>query len=323
MLISVILFVIGLLLLIVGGDLLVGSASGIARKFHLSELLIGATVVSIGTTLPEVMVSATSALGGHGEISYGNAIGSVICNTALIAAITIAVRPGKASRRELEIPVIFFFGSALLYAFCAYRMGTFSRPMGVLLLLIFLAYLGVDLYRMAPQERAEPVPERETEAAGEPLWLEVAAVVAGAALIALGANLLVDHGIRIAQALRVPETVIALTFMAVGTSLPELVTAVTALAKGHSALSLGNVIGANVLNLVLVCGISVTVKPFALPTEATVFGYNASLLIDLPVMFGVMMILVIPALTRQKLYRSQGVLLLVIYAAYCGLQFAL
>ena len=115
MLNQIYLFVFGLLMLIKGGDMFVDGATAIARRFHLPELLIGATVVSIGTTLPEVMVSATSAAQGIGGIAYGNAIGSIICNTALIAAVTIAVKPGKAERRSLVLPVAFFFGSAVLY----------------------------------------------------------------------------------------------------------------------------------------------------------------------------------------------------------------
>ncbi len=130
MLIPVLLFIVGLLCLIKGGDWFVDGATGIARRFHVPELLIGATVVSIGTTLPEVMVSTTSALTGHGEIAYGNAIGSVICNAALIAAITIAVRPGKVDPKSLRTPVAFFFVAAAFYAGVAYTTGSFHPPGG-------------------------------------------------------------------------------------------------------------------------------------------------------------------------------------------------
>ena len=122
----VVLFIIGLVCLIKGGDWFVDGASALARKFNLPELLIGATVVSIGTTLPEVMVSTMSALSGHGEIAYGNAIGSVICNTALIAAITIAVKPGPADPKTLKVPVAFFYVAAAIYCIAAYAMGRFT-----------------------------------------------------------------------------------------------------------------------------------------------------------------------------------------------------
>ena len=142
-------------------------------------------------------------------------------------------------------------------------------------------------------------------------------------MIAVGANLLVDNGTLIAQALGVPESVIALTFVALGTSLPELVTAITSLAKGHGALSLGNVIGANLFNLVLVSGVSVTLAPFAIPSESMLFGHPASLVLDIPVMFAVMLLLTVPALIRGKLSRVQGILLLAIYAAFCVIQFVM
>ena len=145
----------------------------------------------------------------------------------------------------------------------------------------------------------------------------------GAALIALGANLLVDNGTLIAQALGVPESVIALTFVALGTSLPELVTAITSLVKGHGALSLGNVIGANVFNLVLVSGMSITVSPFSIPQNSTIAGMNASLVMDIPVMFAVMLLLTVPALIKGKLSRPQGIALLCIYAAFCAVQFSI
>ena len=328
MLKPILLFIVGLVCLIKGGDWFVDGASSMARKFHLPELLIGATVVSIGTTLPEVMVSTMSALSGHGEIAYGNAIGSVICNTALIAAITIAVRPGPVNPQTLRIPVAFFYIAAAIYCVAAYAMGKFTRPMGLIMLTVFLAYMIVNVRSMtADAEEAEEsevpaakVSKEETDVSmGKILLL----LVAGAALIAVGANLLVDNGTLIAQAFGVPESVIALTFVALGTSLPELVTAITSLAKGHGALSLGNVIGANVFNLVLVSGVSVTLAPFVVPQSAVFMGHNSSLVLEIPVMLLVMSILTIPSLIRGKLTRRQGILLLAIYAVFCAIQFTM
>ena len=320
MLIPVLLFIVGLLCLIKGGDWFVDGATGIARRFHVPELLIGATVVSIGTTLPEVMVSTTSALTGHGEIAYGNAIGSVICNSALIAAITIAVRPGKVDPKSLRTPVAFFFVAAAFYAGVAYTTGSFTRPVGIILLAMFVAYIVCNVMAMknasAPEEEEEP---EENASFAKELGL----LAVGAVLIAVGADLLVDNGTLIAQALGVPESVIALTFVALGTSLPELVTAITSLAKGHGALSLGNVIGANVFNLVLVSGVSVTLAPFSIPQNSTIAGMNASLVMDIPVMFAVMLLLTVPALIKGKLSRPQGIALLCIYAAFCAVQFSI
>ena len=321
MLIPVLLFAVGLIFLIKGGDWFVDGATGIPRRFRLPELLIGATVVSIGTTLPEVMVSTTSALSGHGEIAYGNAIGSVICNTSLIAAITVAIRPGRVDPKSLRLPVAFFFAAAALYAGIAYTTGYFSQIAGFFLLALFVIYMIATVWQMksqpAPASRGEPVQED-----GSTLK-DAVLLAAGAALIAVGANLLVDNGTLIAQALGVPESVIALTFVALGTSLPELVTAITSLAKGHGALSLGNVIGANLFNLVLVSGVSVSLAPFPIPQSSEIAGLNASLVLDLPVMFLVMALLTLPALRRGKLSRVQGLVLLAVYAAFCAAQFTL
>ena len=319
MLIPVLLFIVGLLFLIKGGDWFVDGASALARRFHLPELLIGATVVSIGTTLPEVMVSTMSALSGHGEIAYGNAIGSVICNAALIAAITIAVRPGKVDPKTLKMPVLFFFAAAAIYCVAAYGFGKFTRPMGFIMLAMFVAYIAANIHQM----KNAPAEEHEEEEETMPLPRMLVLLVLGAVLIAMGANLLVDNGTLIAQALGVPESVIALTFVALGTSLPELVTAITSLIKGHSDLSLGNVVGANVFNLVLVSGVSVALAPFTVPQSATIFGMNSSLVLEIPVMIAVMVLLTAPALVKGKLSRVQGVALLVIYAVFCGIQFTL
>lgn len=322
MLKAVVLFAIGLICLIKGGDWFVDGASAMARKFKLPELLIGATVVSIGTTLPEVMVSTMSALSGHGEIAYGNAIGSVICNTALIAAITIAVHPGPADPKTLKVPVAFFYIAAAIYCVAAYLMGRFTRPMGLIMLAVFVAYMIVNVRSMKNNPAPASAGEEEEEE-DMPMSKILLLLVAGAALIAVGANLLVENGTLIAQALGVPESVIALTFVALGTSLPELVTAITSLLKGHGALSLGNVIGANVFNLVLVSGVSVTLAPFQVPQSAVFMGHNSSLVLEIPVMLLVMSFLTIPTLIRGKLTRSQGIILLAIYAVFCFIQFTM
>jgi len=326
MLIPVLLFALGLVLLIKGGDWFVDGATGIAERFHVPEIIIGATVVSIGTTLPEVMVSATSALTGHGEIAYGNAIGSIICNTSLIAALTVAIRPGPVDTKALKTPVLFFFGSAAIYVINAYVTGYFGRPLGILLLAIFVVYLVVTVrqgFKNPAGAAAEEAEAVEEEAAKNSLVKDILLLVIGAALVAVGADLLVDNGTLIAQALGVPESVIALTFVALGTSLPELVTAITSLAKGHGSLSLGNVIGANIFNLVLVSGASMALAPFRIPQSSTLFGVNSSLVLDVPLMLFVMAFLTLPALKAKKLSRYQGIVLLILYAAFCGIQFTM
>ena len=407
MIINVVLFAIGLILLIKGGDWFVDGSTGIAKRFHIPEILIGATVVSIGTTLPEVMVSATAAAQGSGATAYGNAIGSIICNTALIAALTIAIRPAKAERKTLVFPVIFFFCAAVFYSLIAYFSPEgFTRIAGIVLLLGFLGYMAVQVVQafkdMKPEEKTaehvadaldDEVEEEKQSSFGDffgfiivGVGLIAAQIVSivttlnnggqlgvlpqganfgdilntynivgivgvvlfviggikgitrnklgifnsniiymlfGAIVIAVGATLLVDNGTVIATELGVPESVIALTFVALGTSHPELVTAITALAKGHRSLSLGNIIGANIFNLVLVSGAAITISPFAVPAEKLIGGMNASLVIDIPVMLTVMLLLTIPTIIKGKLKRWQGITLLTIYAAFCAFQFVM
>ncbi|MBQ0146041.1 MAG: calcium/sodium antiporter [Lachnospiraceae bacterium] len=358
MFIHILWFAVGLIALIKGGDWFVDGAVGVAKKFHIPDLLIGATVVSIGTTLPEVLVSAESAAKGYGAMAYGNAIGSIICNTALVAAITIAIRPSEIKKKDMIIPVIFFFISAAFYAGTAYTTGNFTRITGIILLCIFVIYMIVvsgQAINDAKLEAQEVACGAVTDAAGlgtgkkpeaagadktnggtadrtsdnteSPLWKNILFLVLGAVIIAIGADLLVDHGVAIAAGLGVPASVIAVTFVALGTSLPELVTAITSLAKGHSALSIGNICGANLFNLVLVSGIAITIGPFDFSGSdfgtLFLFGkeYLSSLLIETPLMIIVMIIMTVPALISGKLKRWQGVLLLCIYAAFCVYQF--
>ena len=322
------LFAIGLVLLIKGGDWFVDGASGIAQKFHVPEILIGATVVSIGTTLPEVMVSAGAAFRGNSGIAYGNALGSIICNTALIAALTIAIRPSKAERKPLVLPVGFFFLAAAVYVAVAYVTKDFSRGVGILLLVMFVVYMTLTVRQAvrgsgAKKAAAEASAEDgagKSEEKPRALWFLLVLLVVGAALIAVGADLLVDNAEIIASRFGVPDSVIALTVVALGTSLPELVTAITSLIKGHSSLSLGNIIGANLFNIVLVSGAAITIRPFGLPCDKSIAGINSSLLVDIPVVLFVMLVLTIPTLRRERLSRVQGIVLLATYAAFITFQ---
>lgn len=326
MLIPILLFVLGLVLLIKGGDWFVDGAAGIAQRFKLPDIIVGATVVSIGTTLPEVMVSATGAINGQGSMAYGNAIGSIICNTALISAISALLNPGPTSTKTMKVPVLFFFMSAGIYCIATYLLGSFPRWLGVLMLIIFIVYLIVTVRQGVKNPETldlEEEEEKEAEQKPKKLWLEILLLVVGAAFIAIGANLLVDNGTIIAVKLKVPETVIALTFIALGTSLPELVTTITSLRKGHAALGIGNVIGANVFNLVLVSGVSVTLAPFDVPVGNTIFGINSSLVLDIPLMLTAMFFLTVPTLFTKKISRWQGIVLLLIYVSFCVLQFVL
>ena len=315
---SLLLFAVGVLLLIKGGDWFVDSAVGIAKRFKVPEIIIGATVVSIGTTLPEVMVSVTAAVNSNGAIAYGNAIGSIICNTALIAALTIAIRPAPIDRKSVATPVLFFFGSAAIYLVAAYVFGRFDRWLGIVMLLVFGAYMTMTIYKGFKN----PVQREEEEEEGEQssLLKDLIVLIVSAALIAVGADMLEGSSVSLSLMAGIPTEVVGVTVVALCTSLPELVTAVTALMKGHGALSLGNIIGANIFNLVLVSGAAVTISPFVIPEGSKLFGYNTSQLFEIPLMVGVMALMTLPALAKGKLRRWQGVSLLTIYGLFVALQ---
>ncbi len=317
---SIGLFIVGLILLIKGGDWFVDSATGIAKRFHVPEIIIGATVVSIGTTLPEVMVSATAAMNQNGAVAYGNAIGSIICNTSLIAALTIAIRPAPVNRKAIVMPVVFFFISAAIYLVAAYGFGQFDRWLGIVMLCVFAIYMVITIRQgfknpVAADEHAEA----ENSAQGS-LVKDIIVLIVSAALIAVGADMLEGSSVSLATMAGIPTEVVGVTIVALCTSLPELVTAITALAKGHGALSLGNIIGANIFNLVLVSGVAVTLSPFAVPEGSTIFGQNTSLVMEIPLMIAVMALMTLPALFKKKLFRWQGGALLAIYVTFVVLQ---
>ncbi len=315
---SLILFVGGALLLIKGGDWFVDSSVGIAKRFKVPEIIIGATIVSIGTTLPEVMVSATAAINNNGAIAYGNAIGSIICNTALIAAITIAIRPAPVNKKAIVTPIIFFFVSAAIYLVAAYIFGRFDRWLGIVMLIVFGIYMATTIYsgfKNPVQSQNE-----EDKSTNGSLIKDIIVLIVSAALIAFGADMLEASSVSLATMAGIPTEVIGVTIVALCTSLPELVTAVTALAKGHGALSLGNIIGANIFNLVLVSGTAVTISPFVIPEGSKLLGFNTSQILEIPLMVGVMALMTLPALIKEKLRRWQGITLLGIYVAFVILQ---
>lgn len=305
---TVVLFLLALLLLYKGGDIFVDAAIELARRFHISEIIIGATVVSIGTTIPETTVSALAAATGFPQIAYGNAVGSVICNTALIAGVLLLFAPVAVKRSEFKVGTTFFFGAALLLVALTALFGGISRLEGTLLLLCFAFYIATNVLVAARAKQSGPM-----ESASEtPLYHSLILLVVGAVMVFVGSNLLVNNGILIADALGVPERVIALTFIALGTSLPELVTAITAIVKGHAGVSLGNIIGANILNLTLVTGLAASIRSIDIPVQ--------SMAVDLTLAAGVMALLTVPALIRGRTARWQGMALIAIYTWYCFAQ---
>lgn len=276
----------------------------------MSEIVIGATIVSLGTTLPEVLVSTTAGLKGCADIAVGNAFGSIICNAAFVAGLSQFFRPcTEIDRRAFGWRVFFFFASASVVFSFGYGSGYFGLMAGLILLGLFVVYAYLN---MAPS-RIDSDMAGELETEDVKLWRPITMLTITAAMLFAGAQLLVDNGISIAEALGVPERVIGVTFIALGTSLPELVTAITSLIKGHGAVSIGNILGANILNILLVIGIPSVLSGIT-PSAA-------ALRLDLPVAVGVMAVLTLPMLITKRGTRLQGLILLVAYFAYCIYQF--
>ncbi len=309
---TVILFVLGLALICLGGDRLVDAAVAIAKKLGIPQIVVGATIVSLGTTLPEVLVSTTAAFDGSAAIAAGNAFGSIICNTALIAGLTQTIRPSK----QVELAALswrsaFFFTVLILLNICGFVTGAFGRPVGIILLLLFIVYACINVMR-APLEGGGGEDDKDgADDISIPFQLVV--LIVCAIFLFAGANLLVDNGILIAKAVGVPERVIAVTFIALGTSLPELMTSVMSLVKGYGNVGLGNVIGANLLNMLLVIGIPSAIA--GIPLE------RSTVAVDMPLSLLVMAVLLAPILVRKKSSRIQGITLLGIYGIYCVASF--
>ena len=310
---TVLLFILGLILICLGGDRLVDAAVAIAKKLGIPEIVVGATIVSLGTTLPEILVSTTAAFDGSAAIAAGNAFGSIICNTALIAGLTQTIRPSKKiEAAAIRWRGIFFFAVLIGMNLYAYLTQKVNRPAGIVLILLFAvsAYLNI---KKAGSEGEESENGEDGKKEGGPIWKHLLVLVVCAVLLYFGANLLVDNGILIAEALGVPERVIAVTFIALGTSLPELVTSLVSIIKGYGNVGLGNIVGDNILNMLLVIGIPSAIA--GIPLE------RSTVLIDIPLALLVMAVLLIPILIRKKSSRVQGIALLAIYAAYCVASF--
>jgi len=297
------LFAVGLAFVIVGGDLFVSSSVAIAERARLPKVLVGGTLVSLATTCPELAVSATASLRGNASIALGNAVGSVICNIGVIIGVLCILRPMPVERSDFRFPSLFMLGSGVLLAILTLPL-RLGRAAGVLLIGCAALYLALDYLRHARRQR-----EPDCAAGGRMgLWKSVAVFVLGAALVIAGSRLLTDGAVGLAKVLGVPKIVIGLTLVALGTSLPELVTAVTSARKGVPELSLGNVVGANIMNMTLITGVAAAIAP--LEMERTTQLYN------LPAMLAFCAALLAMARTGGQLTRREGFAFLGLYAAY-------
>ena len=302
------LFGIGLLCIIKGGDWFVDAASWIAEVSGIPQFIIGATIVSLATTLPEILVSVMAAASGSVEMATGNAIGSVTANTGMILGISIVAMPVAIESRKYLPKTIIFIGSIILLWVLSLS-GELSMVGAFIMLAVFLIFIGENIHEakkdMGTGKSDTVQKDKKT------VIKNIALFIIGAAGIVIGSRLLVDNGTIIAKdILGIPERVVSLTMVAIGTSLPELVTTITAIAKKQSALSVGNIVGANIIDMILILPLCSFVMGGSLPVAWS------TLWVDLPVSLVVAVICLVPALIKGKLMRWQGILSLLVYAGY-------
>jgi len=304
-------FGVGGLLIWKGADWLMESAVAIARGLRVPKVVIGATIVSILTTLPEFAVSFSAALMGHVQMTIGNALGSVACNTGLVLGTTLLFRQIATDRRVLVGQCSFLMGAALLFTGLTLG-GTLHRWGAGALIVLLAAYV---YYSVSTARRSRAAQETDAGGAGsgESMGKEIGVLFIGGALVAAGSILLVQNGVLIARWLGVPELIIALTIVALGTSLPEYVVAIAGLVKGHPDVSVGNIIGANLLDIVWVLGVSGLVAPLTLARQTRV--------LDVPFVLALLTLLVIFSLTGRRLRRVEGGVLVAVYIVYLALMF--
>lgn len=309
---ELLLIVLGFVLLIKGADFLVDGSSNIAKKFHIPEIVIGLTIVSIGTSMPELFVSTTSALQGSSDMSIGNIIGSNICNLLLILGLSALISPVKFQKQthKVEIPMCFAF-TILFMILC--NMGQDVSFMdGIILLVLFLGFLAYTLY-VAKNGGNES--EEGNEDTGSMLK-NIVLVIVGIVALKIGGDLTVDNATIIAQYLGWSEKVIGLTVLAIGTSLPELVTSVMAAMKGNDDIAIGNIIGSNIFNMLMIIGVSAVITPLT---------YNVTYNIQLIILLASLVLLwIFPLLPpKDKMTRPHGVIYILLYIAYMVMLFVM
>lgn len=308
MFLSVILIIIGFVLLIVGADVLVDGSSGIAKKFHIPEIIIGLTIVSIGTSMPELFVSITSALDGYSDMALGNIIGSNLSNLLLILGLSAVIKPVvfQKETRLYEIPMCLLV-TIILMVFCNTN-GGISKIESIGLLILFGAFIGYTIY-MGKKESKNEIVEIKAEEKENNIIKNIIFVLLGICGLKIGGDLVVNNAVNVANHFNWSEKLISLTILAIGTSLPELVTSVTAAIKGNSDIAIGNIIGSNIFNILFIIGVSALITPIT---------YNFSYNFDFSVLIVSSIILAIfPFIPpKDKMSRFNGIIYLLIYIAY-------
>lgn len=311
----VLLFAAGLVCIIKGGDLFVDAAGWIAEASGIPKFIIGATIVSFATTLPEMLVSVFAALEDNADIAVGNAVGSVTANTGLIMCLSLVCMTCLMERRQFGVKACLLL-AAILSLFGFTRDGRLSVAEGLLVLVIFAGFLAESLISARREQGTELKEDEERPAvSGKTVAGNIVKFVLGAAGIVLGAQLLIDNGSAIASLLGVPDAIIAATMIAVGTSLPELVTTLTAIRKKESSLSVGNIIGANIMDLTLILPLCSLILGKPLPVQ------SQGMLLDIPACLIICAAVLVPALWKGKFQRWMGFLAGGLYIVYLTVMF--
>ena len=312
----VLFFAAGLICIIKGGDLFVDAASWIAEASGIPKFIIGATIVSFATTLPEMLVSVFAALEGSADIAVGNAVGSVTANVGLIMCLSLVCMECAMSRKQFGVKACLLL-AAILVLFAFTRDGQLSIGESVFILLIFAGFIVESLIAARREQGTEVAEDAERPAVnGKTIAVNIVKFVVGAAAIVLGAQLLIDNGSAIASLLGVPDAIVAATMIAIGTSLPELVTTLTAIRKKEASLSVGNIIGANIMDLTLIMPLCSLILGKPLTVE------NQGMLLDIPACLIICAAALVPALWKGKFQRWIGFLIGGLYVVYLIVMFA-
>lgn len=313
----IVLFIIGFILITKGADIFIDCTVQIGKKTGISELILGATIVSFATTLPELTVSVLASIDNYTTMSLGNAVGSIICNTGLILGLVVFISPFKVDKKMFLSKSIILLISVLALMIFSIN-GKITRGEGILLLVILAIYMYTNVKSVKENNRSNLEvnnDEVKYSSKGTDNIKIVVKFLLGLAMMVIGSRLLVDNGVKIANFIGIPQGIVSLTVIALGTSLPELVSSLTAIKKRHHGISVGNVLGANILNIVSVISIS------SLINDLPILSQNIR--IDFVFMILLLLVLILPTMKTHRLHRIQGILLLSTYIIYIGTLYCL
>ena len=320
MAVNILLIALGFVLLVKGADFLVDGASGVAKRFHIPEIIIGLTIVSIGTSMPELFVSITSAINGYSDMAIGNVIGSNLCNLLLILGISAAINPiiFKKETKLIEIPIC--LGVSIVFLILANIGNSISRIDAIILIALFIGFICYTIMMAKKGEDFDEISEEEKQRSAEEgkkrkIIVNIIYIIVGIIALKIGGDLVVEHSEKIAKMFNVSDKIIGLTIVAIGTSLPELVTSVTAALKKNSDIAIGNIIGSNIFNMLLIIGAAAAISPM---------NYNTSYNLQMGILIVATIVLGIFPYTDRKdeMTISNGITYLMLYALYMAMLFA-